>query len=289
MKFSYFCFTFLLSIVFSGCFFTTKSYDSISKSYDFSNPKILNLTKSLSEISGLAYYKNAIYTHNDEEGIVFIVNPKSGEISEKIKFGKKGDYEGIEIVNNTVYVIKNNGDISFFELQKEKLTTLTNKLNSHNNIEGLTYYKPTNELLIACKGEPLNKSKNTKAIYSFNLKNEKLNKQPFLEVKLKKLEKHIKKQFKHSSKKELKKQIKRSLNFSPSGIAIHPKTKDFYIISAQGSLLVIFNAKKEIKEIIFLNTNHLPQPEGICFDNKENLYISTETKNSVGKIYKYLH
>ena len=60
------------------------------------------------------------------------------------------------------------------------------------------------------------------------------------------------------------------------------------MISAKGSLLIIFNSQKELKDIIFLNEKELPQPEGICFDNQANLYISTERKNNGGQIYKYV-
>ena len=165
-----------------------------------------------------------------------------------------------------------------------------NKLKKENNIEGLAYNQSKNELLIACKGEMIkSKGDKEKAIYSFSLETRELENKPFLTISDKELKEQLKKQYATSnfSEKELKKRKSRAIEFSPSGIAIQPTTGDYYIVSARGSLLVILNAQKKIKHITFLNEKHLPQPEGICFDTNETLFISSEFKVGGGKIYKY--
>lgn len=253
---------------------------STQYNYSFNKPKILELTNTLKEISGLSFYDNAIYTHNDEDGILFKINPKSGAIEEKVKFSKDADYEGIEVLNNQAIFVKNNGDILFYNLSSKKIVKEKTKLNAENNVEGLCAIN-SNELLLACKGKTLKgKSEKEKDIYSFNISSKKLKKQPFLTIKDNKIIKFLN----GKTKKKLK---NRAIEFSPSGIAIHPKTKDIYLISARGSTLIIFDQEKKMKDIIFLNDKQLPQPEGICFDNKANLYISTEVKKGAGKIYKY--
>lgn len=258
--------------------------------YNFAQPEIFKVTNSLREISGLSFYNNYIFTHNDEQGIIFKIDPKTGSIVNKIHFGKDADYEGIEITDNKAIVVKSNGDLCFYDFETEQLSIKKNKLKTANDVEGLCL-KNTSELLIACKGETLkDDSKNReKAIYSYNLQDHKLNKSPFLNITDKEIEKHLEEKFNNTefSKKELKKLINRATVFSPSGIAIHPKTNEIYIISAKESLLLIFSAYKKLKEIIFLNKKQLPQPEGICFDNNTNLYISTEVEKGAGKIYKY--
>jgi len=260
--------------------------------YDFNNPEVFYLTNALEEISGLSFNNEFIYTHNDEEGRFFKINPENGKIVKEVWFGKDADYEGIAVFKEKVIVVKSNGNLSFFDIETEKLKIRKNKLKQENDVEGLCL-RNDDELLIACKGQMLDddlKNK-AKAIYSYNIEKDKLNKKPYLTMKDKDLEKYLKEEFKKLdvSKKKKKQMKNRALSFSPSGIAIHPKTKSIYVTSAKGSLLVVYDTKKELENIIFLNEKQLPQPEGICFDVDANLFISTETKGSAGRIYKYLN
>jgi uncharacterized protein YjiK len=74
--------------------------------YDFENPsEKYIMPNKLKEISGLSYYKNnQLACVNDEEGKVFMYDFVKKEIVDKIPFGKDGDYEGIEVVGDEVFV-----------------------------------------------------------------------------------------------------------------------------------------------------------------------------------------
>lgn len=295
-------FLIVLSIVFLACkgnkknLVGTTTY-TIKKEietelYDFSNPKKISLNSILREISGLSFENGAIYTHNDENGIVFEINLKNGQITSKERIGENADYEGIEIVGDTIILIESNGQLSFYNQQKKRINTIKTAFKQHNNVEGLCLnLQNKNELLIACKGQMLkdDRKNKAKAIYSYRLDTQKLDVNPFIIVSDAKLTKFLENLLRNEdiSKKKHKKLINRVINFAPSGIAVHPRTYEFYIISAKGNLLVILDKEKKIKNIIFLDKKQLPQPEGICFDNNEVLYISTETKGDEGRIYSY--
>ena len=64
--------------------------------------------------------------------------------------------------------------------------------------------------------------------------------------------------------------------FRPSAAAQNPRTNDIYVISAIRGQLLIFDKSYSFKEAIQLKKNLFPQPEGIAFDSKGNLYISNE-------------
>lgn len=263
-------------------------------SYNFDNFEVLQLKASLREISGLSYHslKDQIFTHNDEKGVIYQINIDTAAYEEEHQFGKDGDYEGIAIVGDTVVLAKSNGDLLFYYLKSKKLTSVETELAKHNDVEGLCLYLDHNALLIACKGQLLNEvdfKNKSKAIYKFNLNSNKLDTRPFLEITDDDLFQQLKKQNigSSTSKKKHKKLENRAKSFSPSGIAIHPKTKKTFIVSAKGSTLVIVNVEKQIEKLIFLDQKQLNQPEGICFDNKLNLYISTESKGDMGRIYKF--
>jgi uncharacterized protein YjiK len=58
-------------------------------------------------------------------------------------------------------------------------------------------------------------------------------------------------------------------------------------LSARGSLLLVVNQQQKIEYLVFLDINALPQPEGICFDAKNNLFIASEGKSDNGKLIKF--
>nr|MBP6827372.1 SdiA-regulated domain-containing protein [Saprospiraceae bacterium] len=76
--------------------------------------------------------------------------------------------------------------------------------------------------------------------------------------------------------------------FSPSGIAIHPITGDVYITSTALKRLVVLDYQTgKIRFAVRLNKKLLPQPEGIAFDAKGNLHLSSEGKKGEGLVFKF--
>lgn len=269
---------------FSICSFFLFSCKPINqkKTIDSSIPKYdlvthFELDKSLQEISGLSFANNKLYANNDEQGHIFTINPLTGKIEQELKFGKKDDYEGIETINkNEVVIINSKADLSIYNLETKQVNFVKNKIDAKHNVEGICKLD-TNNLLLAFKGEMLD-NKRGKGIYKFNLANKKIDRAPFLVINVETLsEKSVKELF-------YKERIKK---FSPSGIAIHPTTKQIFIVSARGSTLAIFNKEKQLETITLLDEELLPQPEGICFDPMNNLYISSEAKENEGHIVKY--
>ena len=268
-----------------------------TSSYNFEEPILtLALPLSLLEISGLSYVPETdqLLAVNDERGWIFFLNATNGEIEEKKTFSGSGDFEGIEWLGDQISIVKSNGDIYFYKEGKEEPTNkVKTQFKPSNDIEGLAFDVANNRLLLACKGNPnLGKSdkyKKVKNIYSFDLEKNKLEEVPFISVEDEALEDYVKDFAKANdfSKKKKKKLKGRVNDFSPSGIAIHPETKDFYLLSSQGKLLIIYTAAKELKEVVFLDTKIHRQPEGICFAPNGDLFISNEGKGLGAKIMKY--
>ncbi len=267
------------------------------KAYDFETPsETFSLSIGLLEISGLSYYppKNQLLAVNDERGWLFFLNPKTGEVEDKITFGNNGDYEAVEWTGSEVSMIKSNGDIYFFDIGKKELDEVQKtKLSSSNDIEGMTYRSGKNELLIACKGNPnlgdSDKYKKTRNIYRYDLDKLKIKKKPFLSVEDDVLKNFVEQmsEGKDWSKKQKKKLINRAKDFAPSGISIHPITKDYYLISSQGKTLLVFDTDKNLKSITFLNAKIHRQPEGICFAPNGDLFISNEGKGLGAKLMRF--
>ena len=270
--------------------------DSINSDKKFGDPtRILILADELLEVSGLTYdpIQEQLIAINDEKGFIYYIDKENGTITDKLKFAGKGDYEGVEFVDGIVYIIKSNGDIFRFYPDNMKVDKrIETILSAVNDIEGLGYDASSKALLVACKGSP-NAGKGTgnkleKAVFLFDLKSEKLKKEALLTIKDEDLLKIFRTlNYSNYSKYKLKKLESRLTSFSPSAIAVHPHTGQYYILSSKGKLLLVISKNGSIDRIEFLNPDIHYQPEGICFTPEGHLYISNEGKNLKAKIFYY--
>jgi uncharacterized protein YjiK len=72
-----------------------------------------------------------------------------------------------------------------------------------------------------------------------------------------------------------------------SGIAIHPKTNDIYVLAASTNSLLILNQSGRIIGLHKLSNKIFEQPEGITFDDECNLFIASEGIKKKAKIFKF--
>ncbi|MCU0468753.1 MAG: SdiA-regulated domain-containing protein [Arcicella sp.] len=237
--------------------------------YDFENPsEKYVLPKKLKEISGLSYFKkNQLICINDEDGKIFIYDLVQKDIVEKISFGKDGDYEGVEFVDDEVFVLKSNGRLKGFKigLPFEREIDCTNP--DVIEYEGLGYDPNTKHLLLAAK-ERVKDKDDKKMIYAYDFEKKVL--------------------FKNIGIPE--EQVTDKANgkeFKPSGIAVHPQTGQIFIIASAGKKLLILAKDGHKEALISLNPKTFIQPEGICFSPEGELFISSEGKDSEGYILKF--
>ena len=255
--------------------------------YELENADLeLKLSNKLAEISGLSLSADEKYllAVNDEQGKVFFLDKTTGEILEDEKFAKSGDYEGIEQVNDIIYVVNSSGSI--FKVQhlgkdNEAVDKFNTPLNSDNDVEGLGYWPAQNALLLACKNKPGKKSEyaGKRAIYTFDLAQEELSDQPIFLIDLEAIKAGTKKQ--NWLLEELQS------TFAPSAIAVHPKSGDLYVLSSVGKLLIVLNDKGKIKHIEQLKKSEYKQPEGLCFAQDGTMFMSSEGKGGRGRIYRF--
>lgn len=256
---------------------------------------IVELPNDLNEISGLSLSEDGLtlIANNDEEGKIFFIDINNGQIVHKIKFAKKGDYEGIERVGDKIYVTTSNGKI--YEVdgkgdEKQEATKHKTFLELSNDVEGLAFDADENRLLLACKGKAGKgkEFKGKRGIYGFDLKTNVLSERPVFLIDREKIQEYT---MDHPAYLE---KILESFTpdqaasaFSPSGIAIHPSSKNIYIVSSVGKLLLVLKPDGTILHIEKLNKTMHRQPEGICFDKDGTMYISSEGKEGKGKIFMY--
>jgi len=277
---------------------TVLSAQQAPMGYDLSSPKLVGeMPKELDEISGLSLTEdshNELLAIQDESGKVFRVNIRTGKMTSSITFWKDGDYEGVEAVGNDVWVLKSTGtlyqikNIGQADQEVEKYNT---KLNSDNNVEGLTYDQSRNRLLLACKEDAPDdgNNKNGRYVFAFDLATKKLGKNPVYAIEREAVQKYLQSCEKSASHEKLCDffMAKDEFDLAPSAIAIHPVTGQLFITSSVGKVLMILSASGTIEGLYKLDKKFFPQPEGLAFAPDGTLYISTEAKkNNPARVYR---
>lgn len=269
MKFNLAFLTFFLLL---SCQKQPKAGFDDCKFYKLNEPSaVWEMPEMLDEISGIEIINNQkVICHNDEDGNLFVYGLNSRIVEKTIPFAKKGDYEDLAIKGNTAFVLRSDGTI--FEIQNylDIPKTIKHKtfLTEDDNAEGLFFESGKNRLLVACKeNSKEKKGKGTKYLYEFLLDENTLNPNPILTIS----------QADISSKSE----------FSPSGIAIHPISKNIYVLSSEGKMLAEFTSEGKLQKLYSLNYEHFLQPEGISFSENGDLYISNEAKKNSANILKF--
>lgn len=118
--------------------------DEVDFYYEIMRPKEKYfLPYALEEISGLSFLPNGhLLGVEDEGGKVYEYDLQRREIINSIQFAGPGDYEGVEVVDGMVYVLRSDGDIFRFPYttgdfsEAEKYET---KLSRDNDAEGLGF------------------------------------------------------------------------------------------------------------------------------------------------------
>jgi uncharacterized protein YjiK len=259
--------------------YTTNFYEITG--YDLLQPtETFILPETLTEISGLALLNDStVACVEDESGVIFLYSLTKGKMIDQLRFEGPGDYEGIEVIGDRVFVLKSNGNLYEYSIEGDSTTTIKTPLKGSNNTEGLTYDQANNRLLIVCKGRAGigDKKLSGKAIYSYNLSTG-FDPNPVFVITPEDLERWNQKQTLPINL------TKRKAAFMPSAIGIHPISGNIYLLATVGKLLIVLKPSGEIKYCVPLSPRVLRQPEGICFTSSGDLIISNEGQEGSGKI-----
>lgn len=286
----------ILSIFIISCTNSSLKENKIDKK---THPKLtiaqdyvtFNLPQELKEISGLTFINDSLIAAvEDEHGIVYFYDLANDKISRKLKFYEDGDYEDIIKVNNDLWVVNSAGDlfhILSFESENPEVTKYKTQLKKKNDIEGLTYHKPSHSLLLSVKEKSLESDKNKKDIYSFSIETKTLNTTAFLEIDLDELENEFKGDAIEQYSKDFLKAIgNENLKeiLKPTALAIHPTSKDLYVLSSINNVIVVYGEDKLLKKVISFTGPEFSQPEGLSFNSNGELYLSNEGQKNKGNI-----
>lgn len=218
-------------------------FDSPLKSY--------KLQEELNEASGLAYYsQEELVLVNDEKGILYFFDLEEEKVTRTIEFKKKGDFEGVTVVNNKLFALESNGTL--YTIIGEEVSSIQ-LFDDGFDFEGLCYHEQRNSLLIACKEHSDQKKDDYIWIFEYDISNGRLEKKPFLKI---------------ARSKKLK-------SFRPSGITLH-NNGNLFITSAVNRSIIEVDRNANVLNNFRLPKMKYPQVEGIAFDEQGYLFLVNE-------------
>lgn len=262
--------------------------DHVNVYYELKKPDAKHfLPYVLTEVSGLTLYNHTrILCVEDEGGRIYEYDLQTRKIVNAITFSDPGDFEGVEVINDTIYVLESDGDLYEFPYTTadiaKKPIKYENPLSRKNDTEGLGYNPLSGRLMISCKEEEDIKGINAmgKTVYEFDLLTKELIRQPKFELTAEQMDTFFEANRDYTYDKD-------RIKFEPSGIAYNPVDGYFYLLASVGKMLIVLNDTGAIMATYPIAPRILSQPEGIVFDNKGNLYISSEGEGDRGYIIQF--
>ena len=242
--------------------------------YDLSTPEKFLMQEDLDEISGIIYVNDPghIFTLNDEEGKIYSLDlAKPGKLK-PFKFTKKGDFEDLCFDGQYWYALKSNGKVlrisgAFTDSFSVKEFDYPEKGHEYETI----FFDPAaKKTVIMCKICPAYINGKIPS-YSLDTSNSTFNYEPA---------------YSPDTLTVLNLMGKLKIDIRPSAAAIHPKTGELYIISAQDRLLIIMK-DGIVKASYKLPKKTFRQPEGLTFAPNGDMYISNEAAEAIANILAF--
>ncbi len=250
--------------------------------YDLSLPKKFVLSESLREISGITFLRgnpDTMYAEEDERGKLFYFHLGDGKYPYR-KFGKRGDYEDVTVLDNKEFVVlRSDGSLFVFP------TDLVHD-GDVRTVRSYEHFLPTGEyeglygdeggrLIALCKNCPNDNQHDEVSGYvlQYNTAHTLTITDHFLVTvpgaKLTSIHKKVK--------------------FHPSCLARHPLTKEWFIVSSVNKVLLVLDDQWKVKAMYPLNPVLFKQPEGLAFDREGNMYISNEGQQGNANILLFAY
>ncbi len=240
--------------------------------YDLEHPEIFRMEPVLKEISGIsirAAHADTLFAIEDEDGYLFRFVPGKTGVTET-KFGKKGDYEDVQLMGSFAIVLRSDGRLYRFPLEnpdpkKAAVVDEQKDLLPAGEYEGLYADEKENKIYVLCK-HCAEKTSKSNTVFVFDLSPEgHWNAAGEFMIDIKTIERM-------SDEKKI--------DFHPSALTRNENGSGWYVLSSVNKMLVVTDNDWNVKSIIPLSPELFNQPEGIAIDQAGTLFISNEKGTS---------
>ena len=231
---------------------------------------------ALAEISGIAITADGrLLAHDDELARVFEIDPRRGVVKKSFMLGNglHGDFEGITVVGQDLYMTLSNGLLYRFREgannARVEYAAIDTHLGKECEFEGVAYEKDSARLVLPCKNVKVKHLKNEVVIYRWKIGSRDSSGISMMTVPVSEV----------VGANKWKK-------FRPSDIAIDPATGNYVIISSLEKGIVVMTPDGDVISSGDLPGDHA-QAEGVAITADDILIISDEATSKPASITLY--
>jgi 6-phosphogluconolactonase (cycloisomerase 2 family) len=183
----------------------------------------------------------------------------------------------ISTVDSTLLLVDDAKHIHFLNspYDEASLTTL-NLENEQFEATSVCFHPESHRLFLMTSNEERTEGYSSSSIYSYNLNQHKLNAQPLFSISGEDIEAFAiqNKLIAPHSDLSIIDDTLESMNFTPSAIAVHPKTNEIYVLSRADHSLVVFNQFGDIVNFTSLDKTTFSNPSAMTFKKNGDLVIT---------------
>jgi uncharacterized protein YjiK len=235
------------------------------------------LPGTLGEISGLALLpEGRLLAHDDERARIAVIDPRIGVVQKEFYVGDrgtKGDFEGIAVVGDTIYLMTSRGVLFAFREGDDHgsvpYVMHDTKLGKECEFEGLVHDPTTHELVMPCKHLGDARLKDNLVLYRLALPLSKSSTITRLTIPIEQL------RATHPWK-----------GLHPSDITRDPVTGHYVLVAAAERALIEITPDGGVVRAVPLPDGH-EQTEGVAITTDSVLIISDEARAHAASITLY--
>lgn len=270
-----------------GCEPRSDEFEFGGYSYHTERFEQWKLPRSLREISGLAQTDDGrLFAHADERAIVHQIDYLSGKRLKSFSLSRqpgagrgkavRGDFEGIAVVDDQVYLVTSRGTIYVSRLGMdggtEAFQVHSTGLADVCEIEGMAYHRNHNTLLLACKAVRSAELRGNVVVFQWSLESQNIVSGATIAVPL----------------AAIASRLGGSDRFNPSGIAVSPRNGNLLLVAAhQQALLEVTMAGDLVNVFTLPMQRYHRQTEGIALFANGTLILADEGGNKRGRLGVY--
>jgi len=214
---------------------------------------------------------------NQESGSLFVYDMVENSVSPFLPcdFGSK--ICNISSIDSTLLLVDDEKHIHFLRAPYDaaSLTTLGLE-NEQFEAAGVCFHQESHRLFLMSSNEERTEGYSSSSVYAYNLNQQKLNAQPLFYISGEDIEAFAieNKLIAPHSDLSIIDDTLESMNFTPSAIAVHPKTNEIYVLSRADHSLVVFNQFGEIVNFTSLDKTTFSDPSAMTFKKNGDLVIT---------------
>ena len=235
------------------------------------------LPQSLAEISGIALTRNGtLLAHGDEQGRIVEIDYRRGTVLKQFLVGSppvRGDFEGITIVQDAIYLLASNGRLFEFrggaDGARVPYTVHDTHLGQECEFEGVAFEPASNSLLLACKTVGKKSLQDFLVIYRWKLTGESGSRLSEFKVPLARIIGSNKWKGLH-----------------PTDLAVDPSSGHYVLVASPEKALVELTPQGDVVSAGPLPGRHA-QPEGVAVTKDGILIVSDEAGKGRAAITLY--